>query len=293
MQEKMLWENPIDDPLPAILLEAHILGALNSPNPCSLCRMVTDDIPRGHFHARDVHSCTRRVQLSMRYPKLAKSGSDPSFLQDGHMHESILLTNIANGVNRIRNIEEHLGKATVWPASSKEEIIAKIPYVTNDEVREIRIVAHFDGIILFERNSMEQTVYLLECKAVKPPKFEKIRKGEMDKEWYGQIQTYLKMLNIETAYLIVKNRENSAVLVIRIDYNSNYLNVRRDKLIEIQQATVAGQLVGREHTSKLDDECKVCPFAQQCWGSNDSVQTQMQPNVKVRTEFEEDSIFNY
>lgn len=269
----MEWKNPIDDPIPALLMEAYALEMTMDTNPCSVCRNHTQKfvkgtpvLPRTHFHASDIGACKRKTLYRMRNPG-TKGLSSPEFLRDGHVHEREMLWTMIEGFNRMGN-NSPLGKVTIYPAENKEEHIARIPYTEEEteDIQEFRIIAHFDGLLAFDKDVMESHVYLIECKSVKQDKWDSIRSGEMDKEWYGQIQGYLRMLSVQRAYLLVKNRATSQFHTpIRIDFDSNYLKERREALTEVHKALRHGTQVDREHTKKTDSECKWCPFYDGCW----------------------------
>jgi hypothetical protein len=206
---------------------------------------------------------------------LVSGGTTPEFFADGHFHENCMLVNIHNGL-QTTDVMDMLGDAHVIPSVNREELIHKIVYkLKGKEPSHIQLYAHTDGILIFKAGQLNEEKYLLECKAVKSEKYYKVKAGEMDKEWYGQIQTYLQILNksvgIETGYLIVKNRETGIISPpIRVDLDSSYLKERRDALVQIHRAMSNKKLVDREYENRKNAECKWCSFGTEngngeCW----------------------------
>lgn len=286
----MKWETRLDDPIPALVIEAIARTTNKDSTPCSICRdnakLIKKGASRTHFHVSDGGACKRRVLYSMREPLKARGFSSAAFLADGHLHERDVLERMGEGLNLMMiadpELQQDVGQMMVIAASNQEELQAKIPYTSDNEMNQLLLVGHWDGMMVIARDEGDE-VRLLECKAVKKPKYDKVRGGYMDKEWYGQMQFYMKMLSdhlkkleVKSGYLLVKNRETSQSLPpIRVDFDSNYLKKRRDALIEVHTAlTKTGGMVNREHKNRKNDECKWCRFAEQCWGVDEMEATQ-------------------
>lgn len=292
----MEWKNPIDDPFPSMIFEAHSRGAEQDNPPCSICIQDAKDgkEQREHFHASDVGACARRVLYSMRYPREATSSTSPNFLKDGHLHESSMLVNIHNGFLRDPDITEEYGEVAVKPAENNVELAVTFPYMENGEINDIKLIGHFDGIIAFGNDPLNANVFVIECKAVKAYKFNLIKGGHLDDEWYGQIQTYLRLLKLKRAYLLVKNRETSEILPpIRVDKDSIYLKNRKEKLIEIHRALRDGSTVEREHEKRTDSECKWCKFYDRCWKEPEFQPAVIKKRKKVKPKKVEASIYDF
>lgn len=294
----MKWQNRLDDPVPALITEMMARGAMHDTSPCSLCRASIEAMKRpgairAHFHASDVGACKRKVLYSMRYPARGRSNSNPIFLLDGHLHETSIFTVMELGAENPTAIDETIKSIYVVPAKNEKEQMAKIPYtIGRNEIREIVIVAHWDGFLEFvmedETEIGRSSTYLIECKSVRPTKFAKVKSGYMDPEWYGQVQTYLRIQKLETAYLIVKNRDSSEILPpIRIDIDSNYLKKRRAALIEVHTALLDGGMVNRGHKIRKNDECRVCKFSSQCWSSDEDELSIVGENNNAKTRVQE------
>jgi hypothetical protein len=206
----------------------------------------------------------------MMYPLKAMTGSDPWFLKDGHFHEEAILNLLRQGTADPSKLDDSIESIRVYAAKNTEELFQRLPYKdSKGALREFVIVGHWDGLLSIGYTDGRFEEFLLECKAVKDATFNKVKAGEISNEWYGQIQTYLSMLGLKAAYLLVKNRTTAEVLPpIRIDLDSNYLKKRRQVLAEVHEYLTQGngKLVDREHVSRKNDECFFCKFKTQCWG---------------------------
>lgn len=270
----MRWRNPLEDPIPALVLDAWLHAIMSDRGPCTACNENFQKIKEGaeviHFHASNVGGCGRKTQYSMMYPLKAMGASKPEFLKDGHLHEAGILELIRVGFSDPKAIDESIESVSVYAAKNDEELFQRLPYKdASGALCEFVIVGHWDGLMSIGYTDGRFEEYLLECKAVKDFTFQKVKAGEISSEWYGQIQTYLSMLGLKTAYLLVKNRTTSEVLPpIRIDFNPKYIEGRRQKLAEIHEEMMSDNrgLVDREHTSPKNDECLFCRFKTKCWG---------------------------
>ena len=274
---KLTWSNPKHDPIPALMYEAYAYAVRQKEVPCSICRNTDYSVQstgyrRKHFHGSELGACKRKTLYQMLNPLQHGSNTKPEFLDDGHVHENAVLVRMHNGLNSNEDIRELFGAVNVVPASNRAEQTIKINYMRGKDPENFKIVAHIDGTLCLGEG-LTGVGYLLECKAVKTEKFQKIKNGEMDKEWYGQIQSYLHIYNFTRAYLIVKNRETGAIIQpIRIDYDSNYLKERRKVLVEVHKAVLSRGMVDREHAKHTESECQYCPFYAQCWKGDKSAQ---------------------
>src|SRR5689334_3954794 len=97
-------EEYLTDPIPLMLAEAHLVGGMvksNNSSPCSICRSYQENgdksIVRDHFHGSDFGACARKVYGLMKQG-YKSSSSDPVFLNDGHLHEHSMLSNLIAGL---------------------------------------------------------------------------------------------------------------------------------------------------------------------------------------------------
>src|SRR5678809_347524 len=94
----------IGDDVVLMLHQAHEIGAVvkaNNSTPCSLCRasMELNDgiIHRDHFHVSDTGACARKTFYLMR-DGYKKSATKAQFLNDGHLHEASMISNLMAGL---------------------------------------------------------------------------------------------------------------------------------------------------------------------------------------------------
>ena len=222
-------------------------------SPCSICRELEQrnllTRTRDHFHGSDLGSCSRKVYYAMTVPHSFSSSTGQSFLNDGHMHEALVLSTISVGFG---------DKAQILRYSNEEEAIVEF-----GKDIHVKIVGHPDGYIKY--NGLEA---IIECKAVKDYTFDKVKGGEISREWYGQAQYYLLAKKLSVAYFIVKNRITSKILrPIRIDFDSKWI---KERLIILQNimgmimGVIPHQIPDREYR-KNSGECKFCPYFSSCW----------------------------
>lgn len=253
------------------LYESHEVGSIIKSTgsiPCSICRSMLEQgvqlLIRDHFHGSDFGACARKVWYQMSLGMRA-SFSNTTFLMDGHLHEASMLQNIQAGL--------------------PEQWEIKILENQHEEITEIcgfKIVTHCDAFLLDHSKS---EVYILECKAVKDKNFP-IVKGKMELDrlqslpiWYGQNQCYLLVAKSEIAYLIIKNRDTSKIILpLRIDKDMDYISQRLNKLVDIhnkiknnsgqfssEAKKISGSIPEREHMNPKDYECQFCSFKKECW----------------------------
>lgn len=253
----------IDD-VNSLLYEAHSLGGVvlgMRKLPCSICNAYfqanpnTDNIPRLmfpdiHFHGSEFNACERKVYLNYINGG-SLSFSDSVFLNDGHLHEHSMLTNIENGL------------PYGWKIDKFENNSEQIKTVMN-----YKLVTHMDGMVI----GQDGEAYGLECKSVKDKNFSKYADGWIDPIWYGQVQSYMFVNSIDAFYTIVKNRDNSKIHIpIKVSKDMNMiakrLNVLRDVALSIE-AYKKGDNVrqpDRMYENPKNDNCKWCVFKESCW----------------------------
>lgn len=243
------------DIVPLKLMSAYLDATntyLNNSNPCQVCK---DDKNLGayreHFHASsDIGGCQRKTLYSMIDPS-AKLSARGAFLEDGHLHEKDVLEKFAS---------QGLAVRVAGNRDELRQVINTAP--KGAAVNYVMIVGHYDGILYIEDKS-----YVLELKAVGANTWRRIQQGEISDEWYGQIQFYLKALDLPVAYLVVKNRETSTIMTpIRIDFDEEYLKEAYIRLTTIYNAFASGSDVDRKYKRRNTAECRNCPFFAKCWG---------------------------
>ena len=240
----------IGDDIPNLIWNAHEIGSAvkaNNSSPCSVCQSESEEI---HFHCSDIGGCAKKVH----HKKLTgKSGgiSGFNFLNDGHLHEASMLSNIKAGLP---------DGYELYIAENTKEGRITLP--------DFYIVGHLDAII-----SNGDKSYGIECKSVKQARWKQIKEEqEIPDEWYGQVQGYMILWEMDRWYIFVKHRETSNVLhPIRIDKDLDYMAQRLNKLSEIKHKIInnLGQ-PNRERKHHKEYECLWCPLGNNigdgsCW----------------------------
>jgi hypothetical protein len=246
----------LGDNIPGLLYEAHEVGNVikaTSGHPCSDCNGQPHDHKRtNHFHmSSDFGGCGRKTFNIMTTGK--RNGlSGFNFLNDGHIHEAAILNNINRGL----------------PEGYQVKIAENGIEGRYNHPSGFYITAHVDALLITPYG-----VEGLECKAVKQAMWKKISEtGEINDEWYGQVQGYMVVWELERWYLCVKHRETSKFMIpFRIDRDVPYIVSRMAKLEDIYKRIMTGdRQPERDHTSSKDYECLWCPFGNEvgdgsCW----------------------------
>jgi hypothetical protein len=234
------------DPLPEMLYKSYYLGGDilgNNSNPCSLCG--TDEF---HFHASDLGGCQKRIYLNKLNKISYNNDARNNFLMDGHLHEKSILDYISSVNSSNFKIE---------PCVNEMQLQKKFDNFT--------LVGHPDAI-----GTVTDNGFLIECKAVSNETWKLCKDNIISDVWYGQIQTYLYLLNLKVGYLIVKNRSTSDILMpFRFEYDEEYFTHRIKGLNNIAYSILENateSVPTKEHSDSKHKECSVCPYWNDCWG---------------------------
>ena len=224
---KINLQPQLGDGVPTILLEAHEIGnaiKCTTSQPCSECNAMlafNDLHKRDHFHmSSDFGGCNRKTFNIMTTGK--RNGlSGFNFLNDGHIHEAAILNNINAGL----------------PEGYRVKLAANGIEGRYTHHSGFYIIGHIDAMLVTP-NSVEG----LECKAVKQAMWKKISEtGEINDEWYGQMQGYMVISELDRWYLLVKHRESSKMMMpIRIDRDIPYIVERMNRLEDIYKRIMTG-----------------------------------------------------
>src|SRR5882672_58080 len=254
------------DKINSILYESYITGNTMKGYhsiPCSICKKFLEDNPeldnviRTHFHGSDFNICERKLFWNMlRGNKL--SFSDKPFLNDGHLHEEMILNSIELDL----------------PENYKLLIFKN----GNEEIRDVlgfQLITHMDGVLI----DKEKDIMIgLECKAVKDRNFKQYSEEDIkdiNSIWYGQIQSYMFSNKIDLFYLIIKNRDTSKLHIpIRIEKDLDFildrlnsLKATKDCVTESIRSGFEINIPDRRYLDKRNIECNFCPFKNECWNS--------------------------
>ena len=282
-----LQKHRFTDSLPIEMLEAYNTAEM-SEAPCKLCKEHPELKGRRiHFHGSDVGACPRQTYFKMIQGHQTKEvGTKAAFLQDGHLHEHMMLQAISNKFN-------------VWMPKNEAELRLHVPILESEErttefmsdfgktaalqngTRKFLIIGHIDGALIvksserLEHKTMpgvyhlaeKDFLFLLECKSVKDYTWDKVKKGEISDTWYGQMQTYMFMLETDRSYLLVKHRNTSELMLpIRVDFDSEWFNKKLRMLSQIFRMINLGQEVPKPGNRKAtDSDCKFCNFKDRCY----------------------------
>lgn len=262
------------DSIPVEMLLAYA-DAETSEAPCQMCKAHPEQQgKRVHFHGSDVGACPRKTYFTMTLGKQTQAvGKQAAFLQDGHLHERMMLEAIGK-------------KFTVVAPKNTAELREAIPMLSESEAydtflvekkvlgiyRTFLLIGHYDGLVVDDRidDGLEpetKNVALIECKSVKEYTWKQVKAGEIKDEWYGQMQAYMWMMGISRCYLLVKNRATSEMLKpIRIDFDAAWMLKKLKLMNLIYKCVNTMKEVPKPAIKKgTDGECKFCPFNNKCY----------------------------
>lgn len=223
-------------------------GALNMNQiPCTHCRNGVT-LPRDHFHGSDWGTCIRAVWFEMTTGKHEeRTGEDAMRLNDGHLHEALLLKCVEMGGHKITNRDTKDGEIR-----TVDEVV-----VPGGMVFHVVTVGHTDGVM------DEETV--IECKAVKDWAWKnKFEKGLIPPTYFGQCQYYLHAHKKQRAFLVVKHRHTSEVMIFEIKYDPRYIAQRRLMLAGVTVAIKQRMAIAVPFSAPTE-ECRFCTFYNLCW----------------------------
>lgn len=265
------------DSLPIAMLDAYNTAEM-SEAPCKLCKEHPEQKgKRVHFHGSDIGACPRQTYFKMTEGGTFKeTGTKAAFLQDGHLHEHMMLQAIATKFN-------------IWMPKNEAELRLFVPILDTDEqavkfinnreivtiqngIRRFLVIGHIDGALTMADDEVHctddpQKPYLLECKSVKDYTWEKVKKGEISDTWYGQMQVYMFMLETDRAYLLVKHRNTSELMMpIRVDFDEEWFKKKLRMLSQIYKCINTATPVPKPPTKKItDSHCKFCQYKERCY----------------------------
>jgi CRISPR/Cas system-associated exonuclease Cas4 (RecB family) len=216
--------------------------------PCSICR-EKKPLPRLHFHGSDWGKCIRDVQFEMiSGHKPTTEGEDALRLNDGHLHEALVLKSLQMGGHTITHRDTKDG----------EIIVVDDVVLPMGGSMKILTCGHTDGVMDGD--------YVVECKAVKDWAWKnKFLKGLIPSVYYGQCQFYMHAHDKDLTFLIVKHRHTSEILVFEIKRSPEYIAQKRIELAAVLTAVQHAKTI-RIPKDWPDDECRFCDFHNQCWG---------------------------
>lgn len=118
---------------------------------------------------------------------------------------------------------------------------------------------HIDSLIFFGKKGS-----ILEIKTAKDASFKIFfKKGVKvwNPQYYAQIQSYMGMLEVNSAYILVLNKDNSELSDELITFDEEYYKQLEEKALMISKAVVTPP---RVNESPLWYQCKQCKFNKVC-----------------------------
>jgi len=118
---------------------------------------------------------------------------------------------------------------------------------------------HFDGIILIRKKRA-----ILEIKTAKDASFKIFAKKGLrvwNPQYYAQIQSYMGMSGIDSAYILVLNKDNSDLSDELVTFDANFYEQLLEKARMIHGANIPPPRVG---SNALWYQCKMCKFNKVC-----------------------------
>lgn len=221
-------------------------GAMNVI-PCTVCRAAGKKL--NHFHGSDWGKCIRYVWFDRKgaVPKEAHVGLNAMFLNDGHLHEALVLKSIQMAGHKISHRDTTDGEI------EKTTVIA----VPDQPPVHFLTIGHTDGVLNDE--------IVVECKAVKDWAWKnKFKQGLIPPTYFGQCQFYMYAHGKKKAFLIVKHRHTSEILIFDIPRDDTYLKERAVQLAGVEFALKHNLSIAVPFAEPTD-ECRFCPLWNNCW----------------------------
>ncbi len=122
-----------------------------------------------------------------------------------------------------------------------------------------RFQGHIDSLIFFgDRGS------ILEVKTAKDASFKIfVKKGlkVWNPQYYAQIQSYMGMLEVNSAYILVLNKDNSALSDELVTFDEEYYKKLEEKALMISRSSIEPPRIS---ASPLWFKCKLCSYNKVC-----------------------------
>jgi hypothetical protein len=118
---------------------------------------------------------------------------------------------------------------------------------------------HFDGILVLRKNHA-----ILEIKTAKDASFKIFDKKGLkiwNPQYYAQVQAYMGMSGIHSAYILVLNKDNSDLSDELVLFDALFYEQLKEKATMVYGAIIEPP---RIHGSPLYFKCKMCKFNKVC-----------------------------
>lgn len=135
------------------------------------------------------------------------------------------------------------------------------------------IKGHVDGVLLHDHVACQHPSHktmLLEVKSMNDRGFNELRStGKLSKEYGSQTSGYLRASGLDTALILVANKNTGELLTLEYKEDKELLDKRIELLTKVKESSCAEE-VPREYGPKnsdgdLDWHCCYCPFVNLCW----------------------------
>ena len=140
------------------------------------------------------------------------------------------------------------------------------------------LTGHVDGILHHKKSCPVETHLdrlVLEVKSAGAYAFEKMEKSsdkaaDFDFSYRAQSSGYMRMIGVEGAIILMKNKNNSDLLEFFLPIDNDLLDNRLDVIATVRESKNPEE-VAREHEPARDGtlpwQCQYCPFWSQCWAA--------------------------
>jgi hypothetical protein len=118
---------------------------------------------------------------------------------------------------------------------------------------------HFDGIVFLGKNKS-----ILEIKTAKDASFKIFESKGLrlwNPQYYAQVQSYMGMSGIDSAYILVLNKDNSALSDEYVTFDEEFYVGLEQKALMISKSVVEPP---RINGSPLWFQCKICKYNKIC-----------------------------
>lgn len=126
--------------------------------------------------------------------------------------------------------------------------------------KDEEIAGHIDGVIM-----LNNTPHLLEVKSANDKRFSEMQKKGIeisDPVYFGQVQVYMRKMDLEVALFVAINKNNCSLYFEVISLNKMYADnlISRGKAIARMKSEP-----DRKYKTKAFFKCKFCSYIEKCW----------------------------
>lgn len=214
-----------------------------------------DDLPRNYIGASSIGSdCLRQIWYEFKGEKTeGVSNKIRRTWEIGRILEGFVVDLIrASGIKVINNSSEFFA-----PDDKTNSLTMDWTSLSDPDLPYFK--GHYDGMLLDYQA-------ILEIKTAKDASFKIFVKdgcAKWNPKYYAQVQSYMGMSGLHTAYIIVLNKDNSELWDEQITFQSDYYELIKDKVKMIYEAKIPPPKI---NGSPLWFQCKMCKYRKVCHG---------------------------